>query len=100
MPRKSRAELDMPPPVRLVDPALPIERPAPPDYLSPQMQQWWRQIVADYELEAHHLRLLELACGCWDRLTEAREAVRRDGMTVQGTHGPRPHPCLGFERDN
>lgn len=64
------------------------------------MQQWWRQVVADYDLESHHLRLLELAADSWDRVVEARETVRRDGMTVQGTHGPRPHPCLGVERDN
>jgi hypothetical protein len=98
MPRRS-ADLNFPPP-RLVEPALPISLPAAPPHLSDEMKNFWRTTVADYELEAHHLHVLLCACDAFDRMTEAREAVRRDGMVVQGTRGPRPHPCLGVERDN
>ena len=41
------------PPLQLVEPALPIELPAPPDHLSETMQNWWRQTVADYDLATH-----------------------------------------------
>jgi len=58
--RKSATELAAPA-VRLVEPELPIELPVPPDHLSPTMQNWWRQTVADYDLEPHHLKLLEAA---------------------------------------
>jgi phage terminase small subunit len=99
MPRRPTADLDFPPP-KLVEPALPISLPAAPPHLSDEMKNFWRTTVADYELEAHHLHVLLCACDAFDRMTEAREAVRRDGIVVQGTRGPRPHPCLGVERDN
>jgi len=37
MPRKSAAELAMPP-LQLVSPSLPVELPAPPDHLSLEME--------------------------------------------------------------
>ena len=84
MPRKSQRELDAPPPVRLVEPVLPVELPAPPPHLSPEAADWWRQTVAAYELEPHHLKILEAACDAWDRLVEARAEVLRDGPTIEG----------------
>jgi len=99
MPRKSRAELAMPPPVRLVEPALPIELPAPPEHLSAEMAHWWRQIVADYDLDHHHLKLLEAACDAWDRMAQARATVLDEGLTVEGGMGPKQHPAVAIERD-
>jgi len=63
MPRKSQRELEAPPPVRLVEPVLPVELPAPPPHLSLEAADWWRQTVAAYELEPHHLKILEERCG-------------------------------------
>jgi phage terminase small subunit len=101
MPRKSQRELEAPlPPVRLVEPELPVELPAPPDHLSPTMQDWWRQTVADYDLEPHHLKLLEAAADAWDRMAMARATVLDEGLTVQGAHGPKTHPAIGVERDS
>jgi P27 family predicted phage terminase small subunit len=99
--RKSVSELmTPPPPVRLVEPELPVELPAPPDHLTPATQDWWRQIVAAYELEPHHLKILEAAADAWDRLVTARTELLRDGLTVQGVHGPKTHPAVNVERDS
>jgi phage terminase small subunit len=100
MPRKSQRELEAPlPPVRLVEPLLPIELPAPPAHLSPETAAWWRQTVAAYELEPHHLKILEAACDAWDRLVTARAEVLRDGSTIEGARGKKQHPAVAVERD-
>jgi hypothetical protein len=39
----------------------------PAQHLSTEIAAWWRDVVATYELESHHLRLLQLACEAWDR---------------------------------
>jgi phage terminase small subunit len=71
----------------------------PPPHLSQAMQGWWRQVVAEYDLEAHQLHLLEQACNAWDRCEEARLAIAEHGLTYEGPHGPRPRPEVVIERD-
>src|SRR5947209_5412537 len=78
----------------------PLDLPAPPAHLAPATQEWWRAIVRDYEFGPHHLRLLEAACGAWDRMEQARETLQREGLTITTKHGRRTHPCLNIERDN
>jgi phage terminase small subunit len=97
--RKGPHELVAPPPVRLVEPAPPIELPAPPPHLTPETADWWRTIVADYDLEPHHLKLLEAAADAWDRMVQARATVLADGLMVEGDRGPKQHPCVAIERD-
>jgi P27 family predicted phage terminase small subunit len=97
--RKSSAEIDMSPPLALVPPSLPVELPAPPEHLSAEMQHWWRAIVADFDLDSHHLRLLECACDAWDRMTQARATITDEGLTVEGATGKRTHPAVNIERD-
>jgi phage terminase small subunit len=97
--RKSATELAASP-VRLVEPALPIALPAPPSHLTSATQDWWRQTVADYDLEPHHLKLLEAAADAWDRMVQARTQLATDGLTVQGAHGPKTHPAVAVERDS
>jgi hypothetical protein len=41
--------------------------PQPPGHLSASAQQWWQMTVERFELEEHHLRLLQLCCESWDR---------------------------------
>jgi len=98
MPRRSPADHEFPVP-RLVEP-VPIELPAPPDHLTPATQAWWRSIVAAYELEAHHLKLLEAAADSWDRMVMARATLLAEGLTIETAHGRRKHPCVGIEADN
>jgi P27 family predicted phage terminase small subunit len=72
----------------------------PPAHLSPSAQDWWRSCVDRYVLEEHHLRLLRLCCEAWDRAQEAREQLRREGLTVPTRDGGlRSHPCVAIERD-
>ena len=99
MPRRPAADFD--PPVRLVRPSIPAELPPPPAHLSAAMQTWWKQVLADYDLDPHHLHLLEAACDAWDRMVQARETLREEGLTVATKDGGRKrHPCADIERDS
>jgi phage terminase small subunit len=98
MPRRSPADLETQP-VRLVAPSVPVDLPPPPPHLSPAMQGWWLKVLADYDLQPHHLRLLEAAADSWDRMTAARERLLAEGLTVEGKSGTKAHPCVNVERD-
>jgi hypothetical protein len=70
----------------------------PPAHLRPTTKKWFSQIVADFELESHHLHLLTLAAEAWDRCCEAREALAEHGLTFADRHGsPRARPEAGIE---
>lgn len=72
----------------------------PPAHLAPETAGWWCAVLGEYHLEAHHLRLLRLACEAWDRCQQARVILDRDGMTTgTETGGLKAHPCIGIERD-
>jgi P27 family predicted phage terminase small subunit len=74
--------------------------PQPPAHLSASARQWWESTVERYELEEHHVRLLQLCCEAWDRGQAAREQLEAEGLTVSGREGGiRPHPCVAIERD-
>jgi P27 family predicted phage terminase small subunit len=74
--------------------------PAAPSHLAPDSKTFWRRILAEYQLEPHHLELLRLACEALDRAEEARQAIARDGAYVEGRFGPKSHPALAVERDS
>lgn len=74
--------------------------PQPPPHLSSSSAEWWRTTLQAYVLEAHHLRLLQLACEAWDRCQQAREVLQDEGLTVQNEAGIKPHPCIAIERDS
>jgi P27 family predicted phage terminase small subunit len=96
--RKSGAELATP--LRVVAPLSPIRLASAPDHLQPETQQWWDNIVANFDLEDHHLRLLEAACDAWDRLTASRATLLVDGLTTLGRDATlKAHPCVAIERD-
>jgi phage terminase small subunit len=63
------------------------------------MQGWWRQVMTDYQLDRHHLLLLQSACEAFDRAAEARETLAREGLTVVTKHGTKKHPAADIERD-
>jgi P27 family predicted phage terminase small subunit len=83
----------------LVESTLPVELPAPPNHLTAETAHWWRQVVSEYELQPHHLKILEAAADSWDRMAQARATVLADGLTVEGGTGPKQHPCVAIERD-
>ncbi len=77
------------------------QAPAPPAHLSDEAAGWWRSVTADFELESHHLRLLQSACEAWDRGQTARQALVDHGaLTFDDPNGNiRAHPCVAMERD-
>jgi phage terminase small subunit len=100
--RKSASELAV---VRLQpasDAALPVGvRPEPPGHLSPATKDWWRTTVRDYDLEPHHLRLLQGAAESWDRYQQARVALAKHGLTFTDDKGMvRARPEVAIERDS
>ena len=73
----------------------------PPKYLAAATRAWFAQVIADYDLEPHHLKLLTLAAEAWDRGVEAREAISTHGLTYTDRFGaPRSRPEIGVERDS
>jgi phage terminase small subunit len=73
--------------------------PTPPRHLSDAARGWWRQVVRQYNLEPHHLLLLQSACEELDEAERARQAVVQDGATLPDRWGhPRPHPMLDVGR--
>ena len=72
-----------------------------PQHLSKKTRAWWRQVVKDYYLEPHHIRLLTLAGEAWDRCQEAREILAQEGLTYEDRFDqPRARPEVAIERDS
>jgi phage terminase small subunit len=71
----------------------------PPAHLSPDATAFWNEVVMSYELEGHHLRLLQACAESWDRMQEARKVIAREGMTVPTNAGVKAHPAIAIERD-
>lgn len=75
--------------------------PEPPEHLSDDAAGWWRSVTADYELEPHHLRLLQAAAEAWDRMQQARQALADHGsLTFTDSSGNiKLHPAEAIERN-
>ena len=77
------------------------EKKRAPGHLKPTTRRWWASVVAEYELEPHHIRLLTLAAESWDRCEQAREAIAEHGLTFIDAHGsPKARPEVSIERDS
>ena len=72
--------------------------PKPPAYLSDVSKAFWRTVTKGWELEAHHIRLLQIACESWDRALEAREAVSASGPYFTDRGNVKPHPGIAVEQ--
>ena len=72
-----------------------------PKHLRVATKKWIRQILADYELESQHVKILIQAGECWDRILLARERIEKDGAYYTDRfHSPKCHPALSEERNN
>lgn len=79
----------------------PPKPPQAPSHLRPSTQAWWTSVLSDFELEAHHIRLLTLAAESWDRCEQSREILDRDGLTYVDRFGsPKARPEVAIERDS
>ena len=77
----------------------PIHR--PPAHLKTTTKKWWKLVTDEYELDSHHLKLLQAACEAWDRLQDAREVLNRDGVSyIDRFNAPRARPEVAVERDS
>lgn len=77
------------------------KRPKPPAHLRPPTAKWWGEVVAEYDLEGHHLRLLTLASEALDRCEQAREIIAAEGITLRTDGGgAKAHPAIAVERDS
>ena len=75
-------------------------KPNAPRHLRAATRRWWAEVVAGWELGAHHLRLLTLAGEAWDRCAEARQLIAREGLTVPTREGgSKLHPAVRIESD-
>ena len=73
----------------------------PPAHLSREVKKWFTEVLESYELEPHHLRLLTLAAESWDRCSQARAIIDREGLTYQDRFdAPRTRPEVSVERDS
>lgn len=73
----------------------------PPGHLRPATRKWFTAVLADFDLDPHHVRLLTLAAEAWDRCQSAREIIDADGMTFHDRFGqPKARPEIAIERDS
>lgn len=75
--------------------------PKAPAHLAAETRKWWAAVEGEFQLEAHHLRLLTLAGEAWDRCSAARKAIDKNGITFTDRFGqPRTRPEVAIERDS
>ncbi len=74
----------------------------PPKYLQTATKKWWKSVTSQWVLEEHHIRILTLAAGAWDRAEQARELLAEHGLTfVDGKlNRPVARPEVAIERDS
>lgn len=76
------------------------KQPAAPARLSARSKKLWTSILSRCRLEDEHRVLLEESLHALDRAEAARERLRREGLTVEGSHGGLSvHPLVAVERD-
>jgi P27 family predicted phage terminase small subunit len=77
------------------------DKPKAPKHLRAPTRRWWDEVVGEFDLESHHLRILQSAAEAWDRCQSAREVIDREGMTFDDRFGqPKPRPEIAIERDS
>lgn len=73
----------------------------PPPHLSKETAEWWTEVLAEYDLDGHHKKLLQKACESWDRSEQARKAILKNGLTFDDRFGsPHARPEIAIERDS
>ena len=73
-----------------------------PNFLQVEGRDFWISVLTDYDLEeSHHLKLLENACVCIDRIAQARRHIRKHGAFFKDRFlQMKESPAGKSERDN
>lgn len=74
--------------------------PEPPAHLSRSSKALWRSVLVEYELARHEMTVLAAALESRDRMDQARDQIKLEGLTVEGRFGPKQHPAVAIERDS
>lgn len=71
-----------------------------PRHLAAQTREWVRGVIADYDLDPHHFKILVKAAEAHDRGEEARKLLKVDGIVITDRFGTKKaHPAVAIERD-
>ena len=72
-----------------------------PKFEFPESRNFYKHISGSWELEQHHLVLLENACHCLDRILSDRKILNEEKrFFVDRYEQPREHPAAISERQN
>ena len=73
-----------------------------PKHLQKEGGNFWESVLSDFNIiDGHHLKLLENACVCLDRMAQARRHIRKHGGFYKDRFGtPKENPAHKTERDN
>jgi phage terminase small subunit len=72
----------------------------PPRHLRASTRRWWASVVAAFTVEAHHARLLLLACEALDRHEIARQSLAENGLVYFDRFGaPHSRPEVGAAKE-
>jgi hypothetical protein len=71
------------------------------DGLSVESAAWVKNVLRIWQLEEHHIKLLQLAAQHWDRAQAARRLIEKDGAVFLDRFlQPKPRPEVAIERDS
>jgi P27 family predicted phage terminase small subunit len=74
--------------------------PGPPRHLSREAKRWWGRVVQVWVLDDAALLILESALEAFDRMREAQELLKAEGLVVKDRFGQqKAHPAAAVERD-
>jgi P27 family predicted phage terminase small subunit len=73
-----------------------------PKHLQKEGRDFWESVLSDFNIkDGHHLKLLENACVCLDRIAQARRQIKKHGGFYKDRFNqPKEHPAHKTERDN
>lgn len=73
--------------------------PRPPATLGKAGKAYWKTVFESFEVERHHVDLLESACHQLDRAESSRAVIASEGVTTIDRFGQaRVHPAVEAER--
>lgn len=76
-----------------------MQLPKPPKHLKRSGKSFWKSAVEDFDFQDFHLRLLCQAAECLDRIDEARDLIKAEGLVIMSSQGRKYHPALTIEKD-